>query len=103
MSSRCRFAAPTIVFSGVATRRNQTDMDPVMIAQRLWQHTRLKGVPIRPCARGDGLLTPQLGETWRFDPRPCARGDHEAVTLLVPTDLLGTTTNGRRHGRCRTA
>jgi hypothetical protein len=24
-----------------------TDMDPVMIAQRLWQHTRLNGAPIR--------------------------------------------------------
>ena len=28
-------------------RWKSTDLDPVLIAQRLWQHTRLKGAPIQ--------------------------------------------------------
>jgi hypothetical protein len=49
-----------------------TDLDPVTIAHRLWQHTRLNGVPIRqhidpllgaPSIRGadDGRANPSTG------------------------------------------
>jgi hypothetical protein len=61
MSSRCRCAAHHRALhpSGdEAAWWKSTGLDPVTIAQRLWQHTRLNGAPIQ--MRIDPLLGPSM-------------------------------------------